>query len=125
MKNLVIPTDIESEAKDYVENVLSELDSRGVLEGVDQAALTMLARNYSMFIKASKQLEKEGLTITSDRGNISPNPLIKIAKDSQASAMKIMVEFGLTAKSRSKLPMKVEPEDSPFEQFVKAGKETR
>jgi phage terminase small subunit len=43
----------------------------------------MLARNYSMFIKASKQLEIDGLTVESDRGNIAPHPLIKIAKDAQ------------------------------------------
>jgi hypothetical protein len=30
------------------------LEENGVMEDVDTAALTMLARNYSMFIKASK-----------------------------------------------------------------------
>jgi hypothetical protein len=47
------PKDIEKDAAKYMEDVLSELEVRGVLELVDSAALTMLARNYSMFIKAS------------------------------------------------------------------------
>jgi phage terminase small subunit len=49
-----IPKDIEKDAVKYMENVLQNLKDNGVLENVDSAALTMLARNYSMFIKASK-----------------------------------------------------------------------
>lgn len=126
MDNYTIPKDIEKDAKEYMKDVLSELDNRGVLEQVDTAALTMLARNYSMFIKATKQLEIDGLTVTSDRGNIAPHPLIKVAKDAQTQAMKVMLEFGLTAKARTKLPkMEKVEEDSPFEQFIKEGKEVR
>lgn len=77
----IIPDDIQEEAKIYMQNVCAMLESKGVMEEVDTAALTMLARNYSMFIQANKQLEKDGLTVTSDRGNIAPHPAIKIAKD--------------------------------------------
>lgn len=123
-----IPKDIENDAAEYMTDVLSELKNKGILEEVDSAALTMLARNYSMFIKASKQLEIDGLTVISDRNNITPHPLIKIAKDAQTQAIKIMLEFGLTAKSRTKLPQSDkdnEGTDTPFEQFIKATKEIR
>lgn len=119
-----IPADIEDEAKNYIQDVLKMLEENGVMEDVDTAALTMLARNYSMFIKASKQLEKDGLTVVSDRGNLSPHPAIKIAKDAQTQAMKVMVEFGLTAKARTKLP-KLEANtgtESPLEAFIKSNK---
>ena len=96
------------------------------MDKVDNAALSMLARNYSTFIKASKQLEKDGLTVISDRGNLTAHPLIKVAKDAQIQAMKVMVEFGLTAKARTKLSKMEKPEeDSPFEKFIKEGKEIR
>lgn len=126
MAKYTISYDIEKEAAEYMKDVLSELESKGILEEVDSAALTMLARNYSMYIKASKQLEADGLTVTSDRGNITPHPLIKVAKDAQTQAMKIMLEFGLTAKSRTKLPKKEDGDEiSPFEQFINKGKEIR
>lgn len=83
MDKFKIPNDIESEAKKYITDVCDMLESNGLMENVDTAALTMLARNYSMFIKASKQLEKDGLTVVSDRGNMAPHPAIKIAKDAQ------------------------------------------
>ena len=53
-KGFTIPKDIEKDAVEYMQNVLQNLEDNGVLENVDSAALTMLARNYSMFIKASK-----------------------------------------------------------------------
>ena len=119
----IIPEDIQEEAKDYMQNVCAMLESKGVMEDVDTAALNMLARNYSMFIQANKQLEKDGLTVTSDRGNIAPHPAIKIAKDAQTSAMKVMLEFGLTAKARTKISkLTTAEEDSPLEAFVKNSK---
>ena len=81
MNKFKIPADIENEAKEYITDVITMLEDNGVMEDVDTAALTMLARNYSMFIKANKTLEKDGLTVTSDRGNIAAHPAIKIAKD--------------------------------------------
>ena len=127
MNNFKIPTDIEKEAKNYMTNVVNMLEDNGLMEDVDTAALTMLARNYSMFIKASKQLEIDGLTVTSDRGNIAPHPAIKIAKDAQIQAMKVMEKFGLTAKDRTKIAKLSDnsKELSPQEQFVKESKEIR
>lgn len=122
-----IPTDIEKEAKDYMKDVILMLEDNSLMKNVDNAALTMLARNYSMFIKASKQLEKDGLTVVSDRGNIAPHPAIKIAKDAQVQAMKVMEKFGLTAKDRTKIAKLSDnrKELSPLEQFVKDSKEIR
>ncbi len=122
-----IPSDIEKEAKDYMKDVILMLEDNSLMKNVDNAALTMLARNYSMFIKASKQLEKDGLTVVSDRGNIAPHPAIKIAKDAQIQAMKVMEKFGLTAKDRTKIAKLSDnrKELSPLEQFVKDSKEIR
>lgn len=122
-----IPTDIEKEAKNYMKDVILMLEDNSLMKNVDNAALTMLARNYSMFIKASKQLEKDGLTVVSDRGNIAPHPAIKIAKDAQIQAMKVMEKFGLTAKDRTKIAKlnSGDKELSPLEQFVKNSKEVR
>ena len=103
------PSDVCKEAKEYMKTVLARLEESGVLENVDVAALDMLARNYSMFI------------------NIVKHPAVTIAKDAQIQAVKIMQEFGLTAKSRTKLPKldKEKEEDSPLEKFVKTAKEVR
>lgn len=127
MTNYKVPADICKEAKTYMQDVLLRLEDSSILENVDTAALDMLARNYSMFIAASKQIEQEGATITNVQGNIVKHPAVTIAKDAQIQAVKIMQEFGLTAKARTRLPQldKKEDEASPLEQFVKTAKETR
>lgn len=121
MENFSIPENLEPEAKAYIESVLEMLESNGIIDKVDDAALQMLARNYSTFIKASKMVEEEGLTFRSARGNIAEHPAVKIGRDAQIQAMKVMQEFGLTAKSRSKLPKlnNSSEEDSPLETFIK------
>ena len=73
------PSDVCKEAKEYMKTVLARLEDSGVLENVDIAALDMLARNYSMFINASKQIERDGATITNvhfrtDRKGRAPLP---------------------------------------------------
>ena len=62
------------------------------------------------------------MTVTSDRGNIAPHPAIKIAKDAQNASYEVMLEFGLTAKARTKLPKVEQDGYSPFEQFIKGRK---
>lgn len=126
MDKFIIPEDIEDEAKDYMKDVLIKLKDSGILEQVDNAALTMLARNYSMFIQASKELKDSDMIVVNSKGVPVANPLIKIIKDSQVQAMNVMREFGLTAKSRAKLPIvDKNEEESPFEQFIQEGKEMR
>lgn len=120
------PSDVCKEAKEYMKTVIKKLEETRVLEDVDIAALDMLARNYSMFINASKQIEREGTTFTNTQGNITKHPAVTIAKEAQVQAVKIMQEFGLTAKSRSKLPkLEKKEEDSPLESFVKKAKEIK
>ncbi len=129
MKNFnnKIPSDINKEAKEYMFFVLNKLNESGVLEDVDTASLYMLASNYSTFINASKQVEKDGMMIENNKGNLIAHPMIKVAKDAQTMAMKVMAEFGLTAKARTKLPKmdKQEEELNPFEMFIKNPKEVR
>ena len=122
MEKFEISESLAEEAKAYIKDVLLMLEQNGIMEDVDGAAIQMLAYNYSTFIRASKIIEEEGLTVTSDRGNIAEHPAVKIARDAQTSALKVMAEFGLTAKSRSKLPKLTSTEETPLETFIKRSK---
>jgi P27 family predicted phage terminase small subunit len=119
-----MPKNIHIVAKRYIKTVIEMLMENNLIENVDGAAITMLAVNYSTFIRASEQLSEEGYTIETDKGTIA-NPLIKIAKDAQVTAMTILKEFGLTAKSRTKLPIGNTEDDSPIAQFINSQKEVR
>lgn len=84
----------------------------------------MLAYNYSLFLKSTKDICENGILKKGSRNNDIPNPSIKIANDAQIQAVKIMEKFGLTAKDRKKLIIgdDEEIEDSPLMQFIKSEK---
>lgn len=125
-KKFQIPTEIEPEAKEYMKKVVTYLTKNNQLDDVDECALMMLARNYSLFITANKIIDKDGILAVGSRGNDIPNPAIKIANDAQIQAVKLMEKFGLTSKDRKKLIDGDEDEDdSPLLSFIKGQKETR
>ena len=118
--NYKVPESVCGKARDFIKSVVKTLKESEVVESIDTAALDMLARSYSMYIKASDELENQTLTLENRQGNRVINPLVKIIKDSQTSCMQIMTEFGLTAKSRKKLPKldRSGTETSPLDEFV-------
>ena len=58
MINFTIPENLEPEAKAYIQSVLDMLENNGFIDNVDDAALQMLAYNYSTFIKANKIVDE-------------------------------------------------------------------
>ena len=123
-KKFQIPEGIEKEAADYIKKVVLYLEKNNQFDDVDTAALTMLARNYSLFITASKDICENGILAKGSRNNAIPNSVIKISNDAQFQAVKLMEKFYLTAKDRKKL-LDVddeELEDSPLMQFIKSEK---
>ena len=126
-EQIKIPKDVCAKAKVYIKEVIDTLREKGQLQQIDSAAIYMLAQDYDIFIKAQERLRNEGLTVRSDRGNIAPHPLIKIAKDAQTQAVRLMQEFGLTTKARTKITKKdiEDDEESPLDVFIKQSKELR
>lgn len=120
MTDYKIPENLCDEARSYMEYVVKQLEDAKLLANVDQAALNMLARQYNIFIRANELLDEENYVYTNSQGNYAPNPLLQIIKNSQQACFTIMKDFGLTAKSRTKLPSMIDEEDSPLEQFVKS-----
>lgn len=79
------------------------LNEQDAAIAVDLGALSMLAENYNMFIEAGVRIAQDGVMITNSKGDLVKHPLIKVQTDAQIQAVKIMTEFGLTAKSRERL----------------------
>jgi P27 family predicted phage terminase small subunit len=86
---------------------------------IDEAALFMLSNNLQTYKKAVEQIEREGYTFISDRGNISVHPLMKVANDAQKLCMSILTEFGLTPKSRCKMKSNdIDDESTLVDEFI-------
>lgn len=79
-QRIILPQNLEVETTEYINSVLAYLKKNDKFNIIDNGALYMLADSYNTYIKASKQLAEEGLTVTSDRGNIAQHPVYGIMK---------------------------------------------
>lgn len=82
--------------------VLAELEESQDLRAVDAGALAMLAENFDTFFRAMRGVARDGQIILIG-GRPARHPLLKVAQDAQIQAVKLMIEFGLTIKSRERL----------------------
>ncbi len=104
----------------YMGYVLKQLKDGNNESNVDSAALQMLENNYRTFIQASEIVKEQGLVVQCADGSLKEHPANKIARDAEAMALRIMSEYGLTLKSRTKLTPTNDEQPSPLAQFLSA-----
>lgn len=141
-----IPESFHPEAKKTMNQIIRQLSVKNGFEKQDLPALSLLGYSYHTYFFSRDILLKDGLMvqekdefqqptlpgmepifITKIRAS-KPHPAIKICNDSQNQITKILIEFGLTPKSRKKnldLNSDPTPGDDPIDKFVKDKIETR
>jgi len=95
----------------------------GLLTLADRAALAAYCVAYSRWVHAEQQVKKYGTVVKSPtKGFPMKSPYLTVADQAMESMRKLMVEFGLTPSSRSriKLPDGAVKADE-FELFLEAG----
>lgn len=84
-------------------------------------SLSMLADNFSIFYQCRDAIRADGLMIIDRFGAAIKHPLIKVQVDAQIQIIKLLNEFGLTAKAAAKLNDDTNEEDednSPISNFI-------
>ena len=107
-KEFQIPTKICLEAKQYMKHLLSQLSEHGIaITGLDYGGLTLMAWTYHHWIKATDTIEAEGYIVQEEnaRGTTitKVHPAVKIQYDCNAQLRALLVEYGLTPKSRGRM----------------------
>ena len=74
----------------------------GVITEDNRAALLTACMAYSDMVRADRHLKKEGYTVMTARGE-SKSPWVAIKKEAAALFKSLLVEFGFTPSSRSKI----------------------
>lgn len=81
-------------------------------------SFAMLCRLHSLAAKLEAQLEKEGHTISTDRGPAA-NPLDRQARSARVDFVALARDFGLTAASAARLPeIDDDEEEDPLGEFA-------
>lgn len=85
------------------DRVTGELYSLGLLSQIDRASLAAYCQAYGRWVQAEKELNEQGLTITTSNGNVIQNPLVGTANRAMELMHKFLTEFGMSPSSRARV----------------------
>lgn len=107
------------EAEKFLDDLTTLLKDQSILTSLDEATLQLIGRSYHNYCMATRQLDKDGMTMMSQRGELKAHPCIKIQLDSQIQLNKMMDSFGLSPKSRKEIsrPKETKAKQSPIDKF--------
>jgi P27 family predicted phage terminase small subunit len=99
-----IPEWLDGEAQAEWRRITVDLAEMGLLSKADRPALAAYCTAWSRWVDAEAQVKKYGTVVKSpDKGFPMKSPYLSIADQTMETMRKLMVEFGLTPSSRSRI----------------------
>ena len=110
---LACPYYLKSDRIAYNEwnRIVPQLYKLGLLTAVDHTALELYCSQYSIYRKAIKEIQTEGLTTNNIRDGFKALPEVAIAREAAKTIKSLCIEFGLTPSSRSRISLPGESRD--------------
>ena len=117
------PEWLDAEAKDEWERIIPDLAAMGVLSRADRPALAAYCTAWSRWVEAVGMVKKYGAIVKSpEKGFPMKSPYLSIADQALETMRKLLVEFGLTPSSRSRIrTLSAADAGDEFDQFLGAG----
>jgi P27 family predicted phage terminase small subunit len=99
-----MPAWLDDEGQAEWRRITADLAEMGLLSKADRPALAAYCTAWSRWVDAEAQVKKYGAVVKSpDKGFPMKSPYLSIAEQSLETMRKLMVEFGLTPSSRSRI----------------------
>ena len=101
------PRHLSEEARREWKLMTSQLLQMGLLTQIDRAGLAAYCQWWARWVKAEQMVGKQGEVVKGARsGEMVRNPWLIISHQAWEHVRKLLVEFGLTPSSRSRLPIR-------------------
>lgn len=97
-----VPEWLDDEGRKEWARVVPMLEEAKVLSAIDRVALGNYCAAVSLAIKATREYQKYGVALTKNK-RVYTHPMIKVAQEARAQALRIGAEFGLTPASRTRV----------------------
>lgn len=108
-------TDYTKETQEYLKAIEETLLKKyGSVKDEWYTLLEMLGGQVDLYKTARMMIKENGLTTTSARGLIVPNPAIKIQNDALIQINKLVGEFGISPKASAKVKITSEDADEKY-----------
>lgn len=100
------PEILEGLALEQWERLSKEFYNLGVMSEIDRDALVIYCKLYGRWVEAENRLKTEGLTLVNAKGVVVQSPYIGIVNRCVELMNKLLVEFGMTPSSRTRVAAK-------------------
>ena len=97
------PPHLQGEARKEWSRVGRKLLAFGLVTDIDRSALAIYCQAWARWVEAEQQLAKYGTVIKSPNGYPMQSPYLAIANKAMDQMAKILVEFGMSPSSRSRV----------------------
>ena len=104
------PAFLSAEARKHWKNVSKQLQESGVLTNMDVDALTLYCESFSRWREAMDEIQKSGAIAHTPQGYPVQSPWLQIANKAFEQMTKLLVEFGMTPSSRSRVVSTKKPD---------------
>lgn len=114
------PPTLQGEARREWFRMGKQLLDLGLMTTIDKAALALYCTAWGDWNEAREQLQRFGTVITSPNNYPIQSPYLAIANKAAAQMARMLIEFGMTPSSRSRVKKADKADDDPFEDFLNA-----
>ena len=111
------PSHLDNLARAEWVSICELLASMGIGSKADAPALVLYCTTYSKWLRARSAIVKHGLTVASKNG-IRANPAVAMELAAARLMKDLLVEFGLTPSSRSRIKTAGEKPRDELEEFL-------
>jgi P27 family predicted phage terminase small subunit len=94
----------------------------GLLTKIDVTALATYCQCYARWCEAEEEIRRSGTVIKSSKGQPMLSPFLKVVNIALQQLMRMLVEFGMSPSSRSRVTVAKAPGvEDEFETFLRTG----
>ncbi|MFM0565801.1 phage terminase small subunit P27 family [Paraburkholderia sediminicola] len=116
---VVIPDWLSPAARKHWPTIADPLRAAGLLTALDATALALYCEAFARWKHANDHVVKFGPVVRGAAGYPVRSPYLTVANRAFAQMTHILVEFGMTPSSRSRVTATKPDDTSPYAQFVK------
>jgi len=88
------------ETKKYIDTITGQMELLGVLEDADRANLTLLGDAHHLYTIAKEELDRNGLTVTDQKGRMVANPAFSVLRSQQSVMVALFKELSISTRQR-------------------------
>lgn len=107
----VRPDHLDGWGEEAWDRIVPKLAELGILSDLDGEALALYCATYSRWRHALEAVRVDGVTTYTDKGAVKANPAVAVVNACERLMAAVLVEFGLTPSSRSRVKADERPHD--------------